>query len=234
MATSYEVQVDNPHEFLRQRTQRFHDTHVVEPTVSLGVNPETQEVERTPVPTSLQELITSANEQVDEDEEPEAELERHLDQPVRDVLPELITNNRHLDRSEIVGLLSGLENALDGTEDRAVIVATAQLLIDSRQLQERNWHYSVGRELAALSYVTDKTPEYVDASTFDNDFITLADNWDDWATEHADERIRNEVSIPGDLNYHYEFDYESYASDLRQEYDVVDILDNSDVLIFSA
>jgi hypothetical protein len=195
--------------------------------------PTTVVVDSEPKKLKLSELIKKANEPVDEeldDEDPAEELSEQCQR----VLPLLEKEYASADRDDLIDLLRDIDNeALDGTESDEEVQATARMMLDSGELRNWAYNYVMPAELAALLYVQHHGAEWADAGTFDNNLVAVVDSFDDWATEHADERIRTEVTIPNDLDYHYEFDYESYANDLRQAYDVIEEDASSGVLILT-
>jgi hypothetical protein len=179
---------------------------------------------------TLSVLLESANEQVDDDDE--VEDPEGWDNQLETVRQRLM-GEHGMDKADATYWLIDLNSELDGSEDPDELADAVRLMDESRELQHWGYGHSVNKWRAALSYLS-----YFGAGTNDHDLrynlVGVADNWDDWATNHADERIQGGEGPSSGLESYYEFDYEQYANDLRDDYTIVDMVDGgAEVLIFS-
>src|SRR5690349_15011373 len=207
------------------------DTLVFSTQLSWGAEPTTP----APQPETFEDVSPAADPPVkirileDEDDEDEVEDPDGWDDQLERV--RVILVDRGMDKQTATDWLIDLNSELDGSEDDEDLAEVVGLVDASRTLQ--NWpHYEVNKWRAAMSYLA-----HFGSGTDDTDLrynlVAVADNWDDWATNHADELIAEE-GPSSTLERYYEFDYEQYAIDLRDDYTIVEMYDGgSEVLIFS-
>lgn len=159
----------------------------------------------------------------DDDEDEDDEDDDWGDFQTKPLLKRLVAAGR--DRQESMELLDEFNNFLDGGEDEDKVFAAAELVFESRELRSWNYSYIVDRALAAYTYIKAEGDLGIRVSVthFDNNLYAVTSDWDDWATDHADEMITNEVGIPSSLETYYSFDYDQYAEDLKEDYHLVEI-----------
>jgi len=123
---------------------------------------------------------------------------------------------------------------------RRMVFAAARVIRDSHTLQDWNDYEDADRYTVAMNYV--QAQSYMNAGKlnldgangddFDNRFeLVTSDDWDDFADVKADEMIEEakssgELVIPDNLDYYYDFDYETWRRDLKQDYQVIELHEN--------
>ncbi len=134
--------------------------------------------------------------------------------------------------------------AIERLATTAEIFAAARVVRDSTVLQTygpsdepSEWVHN-RRAALALAYVQNIHYLYSSGIDFDQRFICVqgADGWyDPWrvyANNKADELLGENVDNSNMLSRY--FDYESFARDLKYDYDVVELEDSDAVIVFSS
>jgi len=114
-----------------------------------------------------------------------------------------------------------------------LILAAARVVSESNELQtwEPEYQHGVSRAAVAMAYVMNVGASWASGDDFDSRFECVAEDWDVYADERADD-ILDETG-QAEIMQRY-FDYDQWRRDLRHDYDVVeDIPQYSGVLVFS-